>query len=145
MILSLSSNSRKRESVKRKLMILPFVGLLLLARAEDERALHKQRMDTAQDTKDDLRDALDGKSRDKAAEPAQTLLKLAEQEETYWQKTKLDDAVKLAQQNVAESRAILGAVKEENFEQAAQAFQDLEKTCRACHDLHPEKRLTSKN
>jgi len=131
--------------VKRKFVILPFISLLLLAAADDERAQHKARMNTAQDVKDDLKDALDGKSREKALEPAETLVKLAEQEEAYWQKTKLDDAVKLAQQNLANSRAIVGAVKEEHFDKAVQAFGDLEKTCRACHDLHPEKRLTSGN
>jgi len=132
--------------VKTKLVaVLPLVGLFLLAAAEDETARHKESMDTAQDVKDDLKDALDAKSRDKALAPAEKLVKFAEQEEVYWQKKKLEDVVKLAQQNLAASRAIAGAVKEDRLDRAVQAFADLERTCRACHDSHPEKRLATVN
>jgi hypothetical protein len=132
--------------VKTKLVVvLPLLGLFLLAAAEDETARHKEWMDTAQDVKDDLKDALDAKSRDRALEPAEKLVKLGEQEEAYWKKKRLDDVVELAQQNLAASRAIVGAVKEEHFDRAVQAFADLEKTCRACHDLHPERRSTPAN
>jgi cytochrome c556 len=121
------------------------VPLFLLAfgcaMAVDEAALHKEWMDTAQDLTYDLKDALDAKSSEKAAEPAEKLVKLGEQEEEYWTKAKLEGAVKLAQQNLAASRAVAAAAKDGQFDRALQAYADLQTSCRSCHDLHFEKRL----
>jgi len=119
--------------------------LLLLAFccavAADEAARHKEWMDKAQDLKYDLKDALDAKSSQKAAEPAEKLVKLGEQEEEYWTKAKLEDALNLARQSLAASRAVAAAAKDGQFDRALQAYAELETSCRACHDLHFEKRL----
>ena len=127
--------------MKIKQMLLPLVCLVAPFAGQDEAARHKEWMDTAQDTKDELKDALDAKSRENSVKPAEKLVQLGEQEEAYWTKAKIEDAVKLAQRNLSASRTIAAAAKEEKFDQAIQAFADLESTCRACHDLHPEKRL----
>jgi hypothetical protein len=111
--------------------------LLALLLADDR----KERMDAIQDVKDDLKDALDATSSAKAAEPAAKLVKFGEEEEEYWRKAKLDDIVKLAEQNLAAAREVTAAAKGGQFDQALQAFGRLEATCRACHDAHPEKHL----
>ena len=116
-------------------------AFLSCAVAADEAGRHKEWMDTAQDLKDELKDALDAESSAKAVEPAEKLVKIGEQEEQYWQKARLEDAVKLAQKNLAASRAIVAAARDGQFDRALQAYGVLESTCRACHDLHPEKRL----
>jgi cytochrome c556 len=48
--------------------------------------------------------------------------------------------VKLANENLAASKQISAAAKSGNFDKALQAYSKLEATCRACHDLHLEKR-----
>jgi cytochrome c556 len=118
-----------------------FLLAFCCAMGADEAARHKEWMDAAQDLTYDLKDALDGKSSEKAAAPAEKLVELGEQEEEYWTKAKLEDAVKLARQNLAASRAVAAAAKDGQFDRALQAYAELETSCRSCHDLHFEKRL----
>jgi hypothetical protein len=115
--------------------------LLLVLVMLDDTAKHKEWMDEAQDLKEDLREALQAKSRAKAAEPAARLVQIGEQEEDYWRKAKLEDIVKLAQKNLEAARDVAAAAKDGYFDEALLAFGRLEATCRACHDVHPEKRL----
>jgi hypothetical protein len=100
----------------------------------------KQAMDQAQEWKDDLKDALDAKAGPKAAALARKLARSGTQETAYWKKAGQEDARKLAADNLEASRQIELAAKEGQFDQANQAYGRLEATCRACHDLHPEKR-----
>ena len=109
-----------------KLLLLLIVAGICLP-AGDDVSRHKKAMDQAQEWKDDLKDALDAKA--------------AAQEASLWKKAKQDDALKLANENLEESRQILTSVKAGSFDQALQTYGRLEATCRACHDLHPEKRL----
>jgi len=109
--------------------------------APDDAARHKEWMDTAQDVKDDLKDALVAKLAPKAIEQAAKLAGIGKQEEAYWKKAGQKDAIDLARTNRAAAEQIAAAVKAGRFDQAIQAYGDLEATCRACHDLHPEKRL----
>jgi cytochrome c556 len=121
-------------------LALALLASLCLAMEQDDVARHKEWMDTAQDVKDDLKDALDAKLAAKAVENAGKLAEIGKQEEEYWKKAGQDDAVTLAQKNRAASERIGAAAKAGRFDQALQAYGDLEATCRACHDLHPEKR-----
>jgi hypothetical protein len=105
-------------------------------------AVHKQRMDTAQDTSYDLKDALDAKSAEKAAEPSEKLVEFGQQEEDYWKQVNLEDAVKLAQEGLNLARRISLAVKGGQFDEANKAYTALQANCRSCHDLHFEKRIT---
>jgi len=109
--------------------------------APDDAARHREWMDTAQDMKDDLKDALDAKLVPKVLEHAVKLAKIGRQEEAYWKKAGQKDAIDLARKNRAAAEQIAAAAKAGRFDQAFQAYGDLEATCRACHDLHPEKRL----
>ena len=107
----------------------------------DEVSRHKEWMDTAQDGKDDLKDALDAKRAAKAVEDAAKLAAIGKQEEAYWKKAGQRDALDLARKNRAAAEQIAAAAQAGRFDQALQAYGNLEATCRACHDLHPEKRL----
>lgn len=120
---------------------LALLASLCLAVSADDVSHHREWMDSAQEVKDDLKDALDAKSAAKAVEWAVKLRELGRQEEAYWKKAGQQDAVSLAKRNLAASRLIASAAKAGRFDQALQAYGDLEASCRACHDLHPEKRL----
>ena len=124
----------------RRLSLLP-IAWLCLAMAPDDAARHKEWMDTAQDVKDDLKDALVAKLAPKAIEQAAKLAGIGKQEEAYWKKAGQKDAIDLARKNRAAAEQIAAAAKAGRFNQALQAYGNLEATCRACHDLHPEKRL----
>jgi membrane carboxypeptidase/penicillin-binding protein len=107
----------------------------------DEVASHKERMDTAEDLKADLKDALDAGSAAKAGQSADELTKVLEQEEQYWIKTKLDDAIKLAQINMADSKQIATDAKAGKIDDAKTVYKQLQKTCTECHGLHPDQRV----
>jgi hypothetical protein len=104
-------------------------------------ASHKERMDTAEDLKADLKDALDAGFAAKAAQSADDLAKVLEQEEQYWIKTKLGDAIKLAKNNWSDSKQIAEDAKAGKIDDAKQVYKQLEKTCTECHGLHPEQRV----
>jgi cytochrome c556 len=123
-----------------KRLSLLLIASWCLAMAPDDVARHKEWMDSAQDAKDDLKDALDAKLAPKVVEDAAKLAGLGKQEEAYWKKARQAEAIALAQKNRAAAQKIGVAAKAGHFDQALQAYGDLEATCRACHDLHPEKR-----
>jgi hypothetical protein len=122
---------------------IAFVLSLSLAISAESVAQHKKRMDAAQELKDDLRDAIDAKSQAKALGIVQKLVKSGEAEQQYWKNAKIDAALALADQNLSASRQIAAAVKAGDYERANGAFSDLEKACRSCHDLHPEKKIAA--
>jgi len=62
-------------------------------------------MDTAQDLMYDLKDAWTRNRVRRQQSRRSSSVKLGEQEKEYWTKAKLEDAVKLAQQNLAASKA----------------------------------------
>ena len=124
----------------RRLSLL-LIASWCLAMAPDDAARHREWMDTAQDMKDDLKDALDAKLGPKVMEQAAKLAEICKLEEAYWKKAGQKDAIGLAQKNRAAAEQIAAAAKAGRFDQAFQAYGDLEATCRSCHDLHPEKRL----
>ena len=109
-------------------------------RAADDVARHKETMDQAQEWKDDLKDALDAKATTKAIELAQKLAKSGAGETAYWKNARQNDILKLATDNLEAARQIVLSAKAGRLDQALQAYDRLEITCRACHDLHPEKR-----
>jgi cytochrome c553 len=104
-------------------------------------ASHKNRMDTVEDLKANIKDALDANSGPKTIQSANELTALMEQEEQYWIKTQLDDVVKLIEANLAASKLIATDAKAGHIDDAKQAYKQLATTCTECHDLHPEKRV----
>jgi hypothetical protein len=121
----------------KKLILILLAGCCLAG----ETQRHKEWMDAAQDIKDDLKDALDAKLSAKIVESAAKLRALGGREEAYWKKARQPDALSLARKNRAASERIATAAKAGRFDQALAAYRDLEATCQACHDLHPEERL----
>jgi CHAD domain-containing protein len=98
-------------------------------------------MDTAEDLKADLKDALDAGSAAKAGQSADELTKVLEQEEQYWIKTKLDDAIELAKTNRSDAQQLATDAKAGKIDDAKTVYKQLEKTCTDCHGLHPEQRV----
>ncbi len=129
----------------RKLVCLCLVATTFAIAAVTARdiASHKERMDTAEDLKADLKDALDAGFAAKAAQSADDLTKVLEQEEQYWIKTKLDDAIKLATTNLSDSKQISADAKAGKIDDAKTVYKQLEKTCTECHGSHPEQRVKS--
>ena len=121
-------------------LVLVLLTAWCLAGGSNDAARHKEWMDAAQDVKDDLKDALDAKLAPKAVECAGKLTGTAKQEEAYWKKAGQKDALGLARQFRAASLRIEAAAK---ASEKVKPFLEgnLAATCRACHDLHPEKRL----
>ena len=121
----------------RKLTLILLAACCLAGEAQR----HKEWRDAAQDIKDDLKDALDARLAAKIVESAAKLTAIGRQEEAYWKKARQPDALSLARKNRTASERIAAAAKLGRFDQAVGAYGELEATCRACHDLHPEKRL----
>jgi cytochrome c556 len=96
-------------------------------------------MDAAQDLKDEIQDGFDGKSPSKVAEAAAKLTPLCEREEQLWTKAKVAEAIRLATENLQASKELEAAARTGNLDSSAKAFERLNASCRACHDLHLEK------
>jgi len=108
--------------------------------SQDESALRKAGMDTLQDLKEEVQDALNAQSDRKAIKVAEELAKLLQREKQYWVLAKQPDVVRLAEESLSASRQILSSAKAGRWDHAANAFKALEATCTSCHDLHPEQR-----
>lgn len=124
----------------KKLLACVALSLGLCAAGEDDATRRKAIMDAAQDQKDELQDAFDAKSAATVSQAAEKLVAFGQAEELYWTKAGIPDGVALAQQNLAASKQIVKDAKAGELDQAATAFSKLNDSCRACHDLHLEKR-----
>jgi hypothetical protein len=124
----------------KKLLACIALSFAVCAATDDDVARRKASMDAAQDQKDELQDAFDAKSAAKVSEAAEKLVAFGQAEELYWTKVGIPDGVALAQQNLAASKQIVKDAKAGQLDQAATAFSKLNNSCRACHDLHLEKR-----
>ena len=122
------------------LVVVVCARLALPAVTAEETAQQKSRMDDAMDIEYDLRDALTAKALPKAAETADKLAKIGEDEERYWVKAQFDDVLSLARENLAAAREIAATARAGKADEAAEAFARLDQSCKSCHDLHPEKR-----
>ena len=107
---------------------------------EADAEAHRAWMNDAADRQEDLREALFQKAADKIAAAAEQIDELMAKTEEYWVAKKALDVVKLAQQSRAFSGEIANAARAGKLDQAAKAFDSLNATCNACHELHPEKR-----
>ena len=130
----------KASLTTKKLLACIAISLAVCAAGEDAAARHKATMDAAQDQKDELQDAFDAKSAAKVSEAAEKLVAFGQAEELYWTKAGIPEGVALAQQNLAASKQIVKDATVGQLNQAAAAFSKLNDSCRACHDLHLEKR-----
>jgi hypothetical protein len=101
---------------------------------------HKAAMNDASDLQEDVRDALGAQSGAKVAAAAVKLELLMGRTEDYWSARKQTDIVKLAQATRALAQRLAADGKSGKLEQAAATFSQMNASCNACHDLHPEKR-----
>ena len=111
----------------------------LTCSAGEEASRHKAKMDEAQDLKDEIQDGLDGKSASKVADAAAKLRALCQQEEQLWIRARVAEAIRLAGKNLQAVRELEAGAKTGDLDSAAKAFERLNASCRACHDLHLEK------
>jgi len=123
-------------------------SLLLLACTLTAGAVTKEveayqaRMDQAQDLKDTIHDAIDAKDSKEVARLSHELTILLQQDEQYWEKQQISDALALSKTSVQLSKTIEAAAREGDIPQSIDAYQKLQITCRSCHDAHPEKWVT---
>jgi ABC-type transporter Mla subunit MlaD len=97
-------------------------------------------MDDAGDARDELGDALLEKDGAAAAAAASKIEGFMAKTEAYWAAKRAADIVKLAQTARALSKDVASAAGGNRIVLAQGAFDKLNTTCNACHDLHPEKR-----
>lgn len=103
--------------------------------SEQDIANHKQWMDDAQDWKEEIREALNATPVKDIAEPARRLVGACEKELEFWRRAGVAEAVLLAKSNLRAAKALQN-------DRTQRAFAELDAGCKACHDLHLERRLT---
>lgn len=103
---------------------------------------HKDRMVAAQDLKFGIIETLASGSSHGVANDVDALLPLLEAEVAYWDRTGLADAAALARDNLEQVRAVRAPALAGRVDEAADAWQRVERSCSGCHDLHPEQRVT---
>lgn len=130
----------------RKLLVASFLGAVLTipATVVAQDAAYRQKMDDAQDAKDDLMDAIDHKSGPKAAEATAKITKIVQEAKQFWAAKKMADIVKLADASLAALGEMNKLASAGKMDQSQAVFQKVSDTCSACHDAHPEKRLSGK-
>lgn len=101
---------------------------------------HKAAMNDASDLQEDIREALAAKSAGKVSEAGLKMEALMGKTQDYWAARKQADIVTLAETARALGKQLAAEGKGSRFDAAATTFADLNRTCNACHDLHPEKR-----
>ena len=123
------------------ILTLMAASTLGVAVTADRLAELRARMDTLQDTRDDLRDALDSKDGVKTAALSSEIARLLQQDQALWKQQGLDDVLKINQGTIELAEKIGSQAKSGETQQALESYLALQKSCAACHDLHPEKRL----
>ena len=102
----------------------------------------KQKMEDAQEAKDDLMDAVAAKSGPKAIEATSKMTRILTETRQFWAEQKMADVVKLADDNIAALNEMAKIAESGNMDQGKAVFAKINSACSACHDIHPENRLT---
>lgn len=128
--------------MKRRLTLaIVAASTLGAAAAVDKLADLKARMDTLQDTRDDLRDALDANDGAKAVQLSKQVEQLLQQDQQLWQGKGLEDVLRINQATIQLAQTIQKQAAAADKQHALETYIALQKSCASCHDLHPEKRL----
>ena len=117
------------------------LGLLIPAAAPAQNDEWKQKMEDAQEAKDDLLDAVNAKSGPKAVGATAKISKILLETKQFWADKKMPDIVKLADANLVATDALSKLAASGNMDQSKAAYDKLNSSCSACHDVHPENRL----
>jgi hypothetical protein len=102
---------------------------------------HRRRMVDAGGLEADLKAALDAAALPKAAGAGEKLSRVLGREIRYWEKAGLPDALGLARRNIASASAVAASARAGRLEAARADFAEMQTTCVACHELHPENRV----
>lgn len=106
-----------------------------------EVARHKDRMLAAEILHARLAGAIDTGATSKAKSAARKLTRLLRQEESYWRRAGLADALSLAQQNREAADRAVAAAANGDFMMTRAANDELRGSCVAFHQVHPERRI----
>jgi len=123
------------------MLTLMAASTLGAAVAADRLAELRARMDALQDTRDDLRDALDAKDGAKIAALSGEIVRLLQQDQGLWKEQGFDDVLKINQGTIELAEKIGSQAKSGETQHALESYLALQKSCAACHDLHTEKRM----
>lgn len=128
--------------MKRIALLLTIMGLGLAVPAamRAQSAQWTQKMDDAQDAKDDLMDAVAAKSGPKAAAAMVKITAIMKESRAFWVEQKMPDVVKVADDALT-AAAMDKLAKSGRMDTAKAAFDKLNAACSTCHDMHPENRL----
>ena len=130
--------------MNRKLIVTAWIGagLAIPAAVIAQNDDWKQKMEDAQEAKDDLMDAVAAKSGPKAIEATSKMTRILTETRQFWAEQKMADVVKLADDNIAALNEMAKIAASGSMDQGKAAFAKINSACSACHDVHPENRLT---
>ena len=127
----------------RKLLVTSLIGASLalptVVFAQNDE--YRQKMEDAQEAKDDLMDAVKDKSGPKAAAAAAKIAKILQEAKAFWAARKMADIMKLADDDIAAANDMANIAASGKMDTAKAAFDKINVACSACHDIHPENRL----
>lgn len=131
------ASSRPIAAAALLLASLSLAGVVAAQTANAE--AHKTWMNDAADAQEDFREAIAAKNA-KAALTALTKIEgLMARTEAYWAARKRADGVKLTRTTRTNASEGIAAAKAGKLEEASAAFDRMNGTCNACHELHLEK------
>ena len=102
---------------------------------------HRVRMVATQVLERQLEDALGAKSSRAAARAAKDLVPILADEEAYWDRAHLDDALDYAKRNTRTARRLAASTRRGDLSGASMELDALRGNCVACHGRHPENRV----
>jgi hypothetical protein len=115
------------------------VAVVPLSSAEIQ--AHRTRMMATQVLERQLEDALAARSSKAAARTAKELVPILANEEAYWDRAHLDDALDYAKRNAKAARRLAASARRGDLTQASADLDMLRGNCVACHGRHPENRV----
>ncbi len=115
------------------------LALPVAVRAQNEE--WRQKMEDAQEAKDDLMEAVSDKSGPKAAAASAKIARILQETKTFWAAQKMTDVARLADNSIAAVNNMAKIAASGQMDAAKAAYNKINATCSACHDVHPENRL----
>jgi hypothetical protein len=132
----------------RRLYLAVSIAILLAGGAQAgvllqpyEVARHKDRMRAAERWQARLDQAVTTGATSNAKRAAKKLTRLLSQEEAYWRRAGLPDALSLAQQNREAAESAVAGAAVGDYIKVRAAGETLRGSCVACHQTHPERRI----
>ena len=102
---------------------------------------HRARMFSTQLLEQKIENALAAKSRRDAAAGARDLVPILLEEQRYWDRSGVEDALALAQNNLRTAQRLADETRRGDLRRASATLDDVRAHCVACHGRHPENRV----